>query len=108
MNLPYLRTSRVSLGLLPCPDSQPFFSSFQKGATKASPFLPGASLVKLGANECWMVFKAPYCTEEPAIESGKPAMSPQQHAESTGIILSLYHPKLRFTGPGCWLGESRC
>ncbi len=73
-------------------------------------FLPGASLVKLGTNERWLVFKAPYCTDPSAIviPEMEPAKSPQQHAERTGDFLSLYYPKLRFTGPGCWLGESHC
>ena len=67
-------------------------------------------MIKLGTNERWMVFKAPYCTDGSAIviPGMEPAKSPQEHAERTGDYLSLYYPKLGFTGPGCWLGEAHC
>ena len=103
-----MRTIRVSSCCSPCSDSQPSRSSPQNDEPKGPPFLPGALLVKLGTNERWMVFKAPYCTDGSAlaVPDMKPAKSPQEHAQRTGNYFSLYYPKLCFTGPGCWMGES--
>ena len=61
----------------------PQFVPLQNGAAKGPPFLPGASLVKLGSRELWMVFRAPYCTDPSAvvIPGEPPAKSPQEHVE---------------------------
>ncbi len=61
----------------------------------------------MGSRELWVVLKAPYCTDPSAvyIPGLPPVKSPQEHAERSGYYLSFYYPDVRFTGPGCWLGE---
>ena len=97
-----VRTSQASCPALTLPASFPP----QNASPKGPPFLPGASLVKLGSRELWMVFRAPYCTDLTAMIPGmSPAKSPQHHAERSGYYLSFFYPDLRFTGLGCWRGE---
>jgi hypothetical protein len=85
----------------------PSISSAQNDYGKGPPFLPGASLVKVGSRELWVVLKAPYCTDPltVCIPGLPPVKSPQEHADRTGCYLSTYYPDLCFTGPGCWKGE---